>query len=280
MTVASAKATLLDVNLCTLHLHLSPVVYTPEPYTDGWENKDSYTFTLGGEKDNFHFDIQCPYDFKTVKVIVPYLNNKVIYRSNRIPSGSMQYEPMLESQYCLDLGYKFIGFHTDSSLDEDSLVTRWPLMITTDTTFYVEAQKMHSVTLIGSDRKNVPSSLAAIAGTGAESAFVSLADRKNFVADGEQLYLPYTLADETPVEYWIAVSGKADLTPLNYSETSNSWKIEPGSPYTITEDMAESIILCAVTARDVALYFHTSIRGKPMRATRNAATAFPCPPAM
>ena len=270
LTFASGTITLLDVELLTLHFHLCLWEYEPEPFTtpEEWALKDSYTYTRSGVKLMLHLDYQCPYDYHTVKFILPYAQNKVIYYNNRVTTVVPVEEPALSEQDSIALGYQFQGWFTSPGYEKSSLLKSWPQRFAKDTTVYAKAEKMHKVRLLAADRsrydpekKSLPTGNVRILYGDNQSQAKMLGDQYDYIANDEFLELPSRLPDGTAVSWWIRVASEKDLTPLGYSEENDAWQIRPGSLVRITGEEMDTLHFYAVTEKDVALFFHTQIRG-------------------
>ena len=177
-------------------------------------------------------------------------------------------EPALSEQDSIALGYQFQGWFTSPGYEKSSLLKSWPQRFAKDTTVYAKAEKMHKVRLLAADRsrydpekKSLPTGNVRILYGDNQSQAKMLGDQYDYIANDEFLELPSRLPDGTAVSWWIRVASEKDLTPLGYSEENDAWQIRPGSLVRITGEEMDTLHFYAVTEKDVALFFHTQIRG-------------------
>lgn len=264
VTLASAKATVLKVNVLTLHVHLLDYEVSREAYDPDdpdWSDKDCYYYTFGQDKKKFHADWCCPYDVKTVKVVLPYDGNRISYYDDSVPPETDFYEP--KAPDVEKLGHKLLGWCLDSSMDEELMVKKWPHHIIQDITFYAYTEPMAAVKLYNADGSDFEGMTDAyILENPQDDAYVTLQDRYGFIARDEAICLPTDRKDGTEVQCWIRVRSRDDLAPMDYSEENDDWQLAPTDAYPIKDYWGEDDSVCffAVTDKDVALFFHSGVK--------------------
>ena len=262
--IASARATVVDLNIISAHWHLFPYVYRIEDYTDDWDEKEFYLYYKVGEKDRLHMDVDCSYEQKTVTVHYPHpTQDKTVSEREKVDPGFTYGKPYLKTTVLEK--HKLLGWYTDKSFTADQRVKSWPYQILNDTDFYARTVPYHRVHFVNSDGKylNYPSMYCAAIALNNENAIVRNYDYNTSwngkLAEGEAFELPETDPNGERIENWIQVVSATNRTPIATESDSEEAILETGTLFEIMEDRPKDIYLCAITDKDVVASFFTGV---------------------